>query len=95
MPKVTILTTKDDKQWLEILNAFNLKDPHYLPKYLGIFENDTNRESFMHFSGQGCLFVYSDSSNSIIYPFFKRSSARYDPSCPVIPVSRAFFFSIS
>jgi hypothetical protein len=27
------------------------------------------------------------------YPFSKRSSARYDPSCPVIPVIKAVFIN--
>ncbi|GAF84378.1 unnamed protein product, partial [marine sediment metagenome] len=73
MSKVTLLSTKDKKQWLEILDSFELKDPYYLPGYLEIYEKVSNRESFMHFGGQGMLFVYGDSRNFIIYPFFKRS----------------------
>lgn len=73
MFEVTLLTTRDEKQWLEILGRFELKDPHYLPGYLEIYEKESNRESFMHFGGQGMLFVYGDSRNFIIYPFFKRS----------------------
>ena len=73
MFEVTLLTTKDKNQWLEILGRFEDKDPHYLPGYLQIYENVSNGESFMHFGGQGMLFVYGDSKNFIIYPFFKRS----------------------
>ncbi len=73
MFKVTLLSTKDEKQWLEILSRLDLKDPHYLPGYLEIYQKEGNRESFMHFGGQGMLFVYGDSRNFIIYPFFKRS----------------------
>ena len=28
-----------------------------------------------------------------VYPFSKRSSAKYEPSCPVMPVMRAIFSS--
>ena len=73
MLSVTLLNTKDKKQWLEILNGLELKDPHYLPGYLQIYENESNRESFMHFGGEGMLFVYGNSRNFIVYPFFKRS----------------------
>ena len=70
---VTLLSTKDKEQWLEILSRLDLKDPHYLPEYLEIYEKLDNRESCMHFGGEGILFVYGDSTNFIIYPFFKRS----------------------
>lgn len=73
MFKVTLLSTEDKKQWLEILDGFELKDPHYLPGYLQVYENLSVREPFMHFGGQGILFVYGDTRNFIIYPFFKRS----------------------
>lgn len=74
MFEVTLLSTKDKKQWLRILDGFELKDPHYLPGYLEIYEKvSSNRESFMHFGGHGMLFVYGDSRNFIIYPFIKRS----------------------
>jgi hypothetical protein len=73
MLEVTLLSTKDKKQWLEILSRFDLQDPHYLPEYLEIYEKEDNRESFTHFGGQGMLFIYGDSRNFIIYPFFKRS----------------------
>ena len=73
MFEVTLLHTNDKKQWLDILDGFRLKDPHYLPGYLQIYENESNNESFMHFGGEGMLFVYGDSKNFIIYPFFKRA----------------------
>jgi hypothetical protein len=75
MFEVTLLHTKDVKKWFEILDSFEFKDPHYLPGYLQIYENENNREAFMHFGGEGMLFVYGDSRNLIIYPFFKRSIA--------------------
>jgi len=73
MFEVTLLPTRDKQQWLEILGRFDRKDPHYLPGYLETYEKVSNGESFMHFGGQGMLFVYGDSRNFIIYPFFKRS----------------------
>ncbi|MCR4393757.1 MAG: hypothetical protein NUV31_05220, partial [Dehalococcoidales bacterium] len=78
-----ILTTEDEQEWLDILQKCKLKDPHYLPGYLKIYEKVSNPESFRHFGGQALLFVYGDSQNFIIYPFFKRSIASLpfaDPS---------------
>ena len=72
MYKVTVLSTKNEEQWLEILNRLDLKDPHYLPWYLEIFEKESNRDPFMNYGGQGLLFVYGDYRNFIIFPFFKR-----------------------
>ena len=73
MFEITLLHTKDEVKWLEILHDFELKDPHYLPGYLQIYENESNREPFRHFGGEGMLFVYGNSRNFIVYPFFKRS----------------------
>lgn len=73
MFEVTLLHTRDKVKWLELLRGLDLKDPHYLPGYLQIYENESNRESFAHFGGEGMLFVYGDSRNFIVYPFFKRS----------------------
>lgn len=75
MFEVALISCKDEKKWLEIINRLDLKDPHYLPAYLQIYENKENRQSFLNFGGQGMLFVYGDSTNFIIYPFFKRSIA--------------------
>ena len=85
-----VLTTADEKEWLEILQHCSLKDPHYLPGYLKIYEKVTNPESFRHFGGQACLFIYGDSQNFIIYPFFKRSIA----SLPFADSSVSHLFDI-
>jgi hypothetical protein len=66
------LSTKDLSEWYNILDEFTLKDPHYLREYLNLFESLTNRDSYLHFGGQGIMFTYGDSRNYIIYPFFKR-----------------------
>jgi hypothetical protein len=71
--KTTLLSTRDEKRWLEILSWLDLKDPHYLPQYLAIYEKESRPECFAHFGGQGMLFVYGDTRNFIIYPFFKRN----------------------
>lgn len=74
MFEVTVLSTKDKEQWLEILSRFDRKDPHYLPGYLEIYEKESKEsDTFIHFGGQGTLFIYGNSRNFIIYPFFKRS----------------------
>lgn len=70
-----ILSTKDRIQWRELLERSNLKDPSYLPEFLQVYEEATEGESRTHFGGQGLLFVYGDSDNYIVYPFFKRSIA--------------------
>ena len=70
---VTLLSTKDKEQWLEILSRFDRKDPCYLAEYVEVYEKYENRESYLHFGGRGMLFVYGDSRNFIIYPFFKRN----------------------
>jgi len=70
-----ILSTKDRIQWRELLERSNLKDPSFLPEFLQVYEEATEGESRTHFGGQGLLFVYGDSDNYILYPFFKRSMA--------------------
>ena len=40
--------------------------------------------------GSGCR----GASPTTRYPFFKRNAARYAPSCPVMPVINAFFFTV-
>jgi hypothetical protein len=69
----TIWSTDDADAWHTTLQEFTLKDPHYLPEYLKLFEQSSNLDSFLHFSGQGLLYKYGDSKNYIIYPFFKRA----------------------
>lgn len=73
MFKVTVLHTSNIREWMEILSRCKLKDPCYLPQYLAIYEKLENKESFSNFGGEGVLFVYGDSENFIIYPFFKRN----------------------
>ena len=68
-----ILTTNDQKEWHEILHRHNFADVNYLPEYLTIFEKETNMAPFTSFGGKGQLFVFGDSNNQIIYPFFKRN----------------------
>jgi Acetyltransferase (GNAT) domain len=70
-----ILSTREVEQWTSILNRCKLRDPCYLPQYLTIYERLDNKESFSSFGGEGFLFVYGDSENFIIYPFFKRKIA--------------------
>jgi len=68
-----ILTTKDQKEWHNILDRFNVKDVNYLLEYLAIYEQEHKKAPFLSFGGQGLLYVFGDDRNSIIYPFFKRS----------------------
>ena len=68
----TVLSTKDLSEWYNVLDEFKLKDPHYLREYMNLFERLTNRDSYLHFGGQGLMFIYGDRRNYIIYPFFKR-----------------------
>jgi hypothetical protein len=73
MFETNILSTADTLRWQEILDAFSLKDPHYLPGYLRLYEQLERGDSLLHYGGQGFLFRYGDQRNFIIYPFFKRS----------------------
>jgi len=70
--RVTLLSTTDNKEWHEILNHVDNKDIFSQPEYLAIYEQETKKAPFIHFGGQGQLFVYGDKNNFIIYPFFKR-----------------------
>ena len=86
----TFLLTWHEKQWIEVLDEFNIKDPHYLPAYLRLFESEADRTVHTHFGGNGMLFVYGDSRNHVIYPFFKRSIS----DIPLLGNSAAGLFDI-
>jgi hypothetical protein len=72
MLETRILSVKDNILWKSMLAKLNLKDPHYLPEYLQIYEEMSEGEPKTHFGGEGLLFFYGDNDNFIIYPFFKR-----------------------
>lgn len=71
MAKIEVLTTINKNKWREYLEGCSAKDPHYLPEYLEIYEEITNRETYLNFGGKGELFIYSDKNDFILYPYFK------------------------
>ncbi len=50
----------------------DMKDPHYLPEYLNLYEKLTGEQFQEHFGGEGLLYSYGDDNNYIVYPFMKR-----------------------
>ena len=75
MYTLRVLTTKDKQAWHDLFSRFQIHDVNYLPEYLEMYEQEINRDSFIHFGGQGFLCIYGDEDNIIIYSFFKRSIA--------------------
>ena len=75
MYSTKVLTTHDKETWHNLLNRIQTQDVNYLPEYLATYEEETGRDSYLHFGGQGLLYVYGDDNNFIVYAFFKRKIA--------------------
>ena len=59
-----IISTTEKEKWITLVEKTPIKDIHFLPEYLSLFEK--------HLQSPCYLFFYGDENHYVLYPFFKR-----------------------
>jgi predicted N-acyltransferase len=72
MYEAKVLTTKDEKEWLTLLEKTDEPDIYFTPQYVKIYEEAYSKEIDEAFCGPCFLFFFGNDEEFVIYPFLKR-----------------------